>query len=255
MSCCVDLCSSTTIAGARKGIDRVVVTAFKDAPATKTSKDVSDLPNKNKFILGVTSLWMIMPIAHGMFRWFHNGVGFGQKAVIAALSFSCFSSTIFWFDAKQGALFHKMDKFGAVQYVACTALVSALPGDSGRTLSTGVGALLPLSMIALFLLGDMCFKRSMYDVQLVLHLLFRYVGYWWGHLLLVPVERNFPAALITLSVGYFGHILGLNEIARRRGLLLTENIYWTACAIAALWILVCGQMHSLVSYGTEVRWG
>ena len=126
--------------------------------STKTSKDVSDLPNRNKFILGVTSLWMIMPIAHGMVQWFQDGIGVGQKAVIAALSCSCLSSTMFWFDARRGSVFHKLDKLSAVQYVVCMVFVTALPGKSGRALSTGVGTFLPLSMISLFLLGDMCFK-------------------------------------------------------------------------------------------------
>ena len=80
-------------------------------------------------------------------------------------------------------------------------------------------------MISLFLRGDMCFKRSMYDLQLSLHLLFRYVGYWWGHLLLVPAENNFPAGFVILSVGYFGHIIGFNEVAQRQGLFLMEDLY------------------------------
>lgn len=219
--------------------------------STKTSKDVNDLPNRNKFILGITSLWMIMPIAHGIIQWFENGISFGQKVVIAALTGSCLSSTMFWFDARRGSVFHKLDKLCAVQYVVCMVLVTALPGQTGRRLSTGVGTFLPSSMIALFLLGDMCFKRSMYDLQLSLHLLFRYVGYWWGHLLLVPMEQNFPAAFITLTVGYFGHIIGFNEVARKRALFLTEDLYWSSCAILTLWILVCGQVHSFVSYGTD----
>jgi hypothetical protein len=58
----------------------------------------------------------------------------------------------------------------------------------------------------------------MYDLQLSFHLLFRYAAYWWGHLLLVPAENNFLGAFVVLSVGYFGHIIGFNEVAGRRGL-------------------------------------
>ena len=228
-----------------------VTGVLQDLLSTTNSKDVIDLPKRNKCILGVTSLWMIMPIAHGMVQWFQDGIGVGQKAVIAALSCSCLSSTMFWFDARRGSVFHKLDKLSAVQYVVCMVFVTALPGKSGRALSTGVGTFLPLSMISLFLLGDMCFKRSMYDLQLSLHLLFRYAGYWWGHLLLVPGENNFPAGFVILSVGYFGHIIGFNEVARRQGLFLTEDLYWSSCAILALWILVCGQVHSLVSCATD----
>jgi hypothetical protein len=184
-------------------------------------------------------------------QWFQDGIGGRQKAVIVALSCSCFSSTMFWFDARRGTLFHKLDKLSAVQYVMCMVFVTALPGENAHALSAFLAIFLPSSMISLFLLGDMCFRRSMYDLQLLFHLLFRYAAYWWGHLLLVPAEDNFPAAFVILSLGYFGHIMGFNEVVRRRSVILTEDVYgryWSSCAILALWIIVCGWVHALVSY-------
>jgi len=102
---------------------------------------------------------MIMPIAHVIVQWLQDEIGLGQKAVIVTLSCSCLSSTMFWFDARGGSLFHKLDKLSAVQYVVCMIFVTALPGKRGHVLlSTGVGTFLLSSMISLFLLGDICFK-------------------------------------------------------------------------------------------------
>ena len=213
-------------------------------------KKIDDLPNNNKLILGVTSLWMTIPIAHGIVRWLHNDIEVGQKAIIVALLCSCLTSSLFWLDARRGSLFHKFDKFSAIQYIVCMIFVTTQPGKSGSTLLSRVNTFFPLSMITFFILGDICFKKSLYDLQLYFHLLFRYVGYWWGHLLLVPVTKknNFTVSFIILSVGYFGHIISFNEIIRRRGLLLSPDIYLSSYVIIAFWILICGHVLSHISY-------
>lgn len=221
--------------------------------STRTSKDVGDLPNRNKFVLGITSLWMIFPVAQGVIQWCETGIAVSQKFVIVALACCCLSSTLFWFDATRGSVLHKLDKLCAVQFVVVVGFVTAFPGSSGRALTTGVGVFLPCAMVVLFLLGDLCFKRNMYELQLWFHLLFRYVGYWWGHLLLVPAEKNFASAFVSMSIGYFGHIVYFNELARRKTLLMTEDLYWSSCAVLTLWIFICGQVHLLVSYGADAR--
>ena len=213
-------------------------------------KKIDVLPNKNKLILGVTSLWMNIPIAHGIVRWLQDDVEVGQKIIIVTLLCSCITSTLFWMDAKSGSLFHKLDKLSAIQYIACMVFVTTQPLKSASTMLSKVNTFLPLSMITFFLLGDMSFKQSLYDRQLCFHLLFRYIGYWWGHLLLVPVENNFIASFIILSVGYFGHIISFNEVIIRRGLLLSPDIYLSSYVIIAFWILICGHVHTLISYTT-----
>ena len=123
-----------------------VTGVLQDLLSTTNSKDVIDLPKRNKCILGVTSLWMILPIAHGMLQWLQGDIGVRQKVslFIIALCCSCCSSTIFWLDARTGSLFHKLDKFF---YFICMVFVTALPGKSGRVLSPGVCIFLPSSMI------------------------------------------------------------------------------------------------------------
>ena len=213
--------------------------------SSRNRKNVSELPKRNKCILGVTSMWMLFPIAHGMLQWVKGDVDNGQKAVIIALCCSCSASTIFWFDAKTGSLFHKLDWFSAVQYFTCMILVTAMPGKGSHVLSPAVSMFLPLCIIILFLLGDMCFERRMYKLQLLFHILFRYAGYWWAHLLLVPTEANFSVAFLILTVAYFGHILLFDLLARRRDVLWTRNLYCTSCALLVMWILVCAQLHCM----------
>ena len=149
-------------------------------------------------------------------------------------------------------MLHILDKCSAVQYVLCVLLVSATGGGE-RELSVYFQVLLPAATIALFVVGDMCFKRRRYDHQLAFHLLFRYVGYWWGHLLLVPEETYFTRACVSLSLGYFGHIAGVNAWARGKTAAQTRDAYWHSCATLVLWVLTCGQVHLLVSYGPEVQ--
>lgn len=191
-----------------------------------TSKDISDLPYSNKCILGVTSLWMILPVAHAMLRW--RDIDASQKAVVLALCCACCSSTMFWFDARRGSLFHKLDKLSAVQYVVSVMFATAKQNQHG------MGALLLVTMMLLFLLGDMCFRRSMYRLQLTLHLLFRYVAYWWGHILLVPAKQT---TFLVLSAAYFGHVIVLLQLCLKRK--SRQDFYGSACLM--LLILVCSK--------------
>jgi hypothetical protein len=225
---------------------------FKSLFSFTNRKDVSNLPKKNKLILGITSLWMTIPLTHGIFKWIEYEIGVGQKSLIIILSCTCFSSLIFWFDARSGILFHKLDKICAINYVICMIITSTF--SDNNVLSMDICIFLLLSLIILFLLGDICFKINKYDYQLIFHILFRYIGYWWGHLLLVLEDKNFASAIVILSVGYFGHIIVFNEFIRRRHLIITKNMYWKSCAILGLWIIICGKVHLLVCYSVNFNY-
>jgi hypothetical protein len=164
-----------------------------------------------------------------------------------ALTCSCLSSTVFWSDARSGSIFHILDMCSAVLYLACVLFVSATGGGE-RELSVKLQVLLPTVTIALFVFGDICFKRRRYDHQLAFHLLFRYVGYWYGHLLLVPEETHFARACLSLSLGYFGHIAAVCIWARSKTDLKTLSAYWSSCATLVVWVSACAQLHLLVSY-------
>jgi hypothetical protein len=225
---------------------------FKSLFSFTNRKDVSNLPKKNKLILGITSLWMTIPLTHGIFKWIEYEIGVGQKSLIIILSCTCFSSLIFWFDARSGILFHKLDKICAINYVICMIITSTF--SDNNVLSMDICIFLLLSLIILFLLGDICFKINKYDYQLIFHILFRYIGYWWGHLMLVLEDKNFVSAIEILSVGYFGHIIVFNEYIRRRHLIITNNMYWKSCAILGLWIIICGKVHLLVCYSVNFNY-
>lgn len=188
------------------------------------SKEISDIPDSNKCILGVTSLWMILPVAHAVLRW--RDIDVSQKAVVFALCCACCSSTMFWFDARRGSLLHKLDKLSAVQYVVAVMFATE------RQRQRATGACFLFTMMLLFVLGDMCFRRSMYRLQLTLHLLFRYVAYWWGHILLVPAKQ---ATFLVLSAAYFGHVIALLLLCLKRK--SRQDFYGSACLM--LLILVC----------------
>ncbi len=107
----------------------------------KESNDVSELPKRNKLVLGATSLWMLLPMAHGAVHWSQGGLTHGQGCVVAALACACVSSVVFWSDARRGSTFHVLDRFSAVQYVVCAVLVSAT-GEGGRAVRAELQVLL-----------------------------------------------------------------------------------------------------------------
>lgn len=217
-----------------------------------SKKDISCLPKKNKLILGITSLWMILPLTHGICKWIQNEIGIGHKSLIIILTCSCISSLIFWFNARNDTFFHKLDKLCAINYIGCI-IITTLYQNSNKILSIDVCIFLLFSIIISFLLGDICFKIKKYNYQLLFHILFRYFGYWWGHLLLVIEDKNFSYAITILSVGYFGHIIVFNELLHRKNINITKNTYWISCAILGLWIIICGKIHLLVCYSNQYK--
>jgi hypothetical protein len=133
--------------------------------------DVRALPGRNKLVLGVTSLWMLLPVAHGACGVMTSG----KACVLAALACACVSSVLFWSDARRGSLMHTVDRGCAALYVACVVLVS-VRGGGERPVRAELQALLATAMLGLFVAGDVFFKRRRYDHQLAFHLLFRWVA-------------------------------------------------------------------------------
>lgn len=210
--------------------------------STAHEKDVQDLPQQNKHILGVTSLWMIIPI---ILRWeYGDGQESASTATLAVLLAAvCAASTLFWSNPESNSATHKADKLLAWMY--CLALIWCTVWPTGRR-KIGFMAAVPLiaSVLAFFILSDMYFRLNSPGLQLCSHLLFRYVFYWWSHLILVPTDTNFVDGFMLLSTGYVGHILFMyhavdwkpNQPQRRR--------YWLSCMLSLCWILFCANMHT-----------
>ena len=176
-----------------------------------TNSDIQHMPQNSKHILGVTSLWMAIPIYHGF-----------TTPLATLLMCVCAVSTVFWSNAVGGSALHRLDKLLAWLFFA------ALTCDSFRRWHQGKLALLTIVLIiacivTFFLLSDIFFRRNYPRLQLISHLLFRYVFYWWSHLLVHQISL---ADFSVISMAYFGHIALLYQFDMTEW---QQDKYWLSC--------------------------
>ena len=200
------------------------------------AKDLQDMPAPNKHILGVTSLWMLVPIGYGL----HH-----HCALSALLAAVCLVSTLFWSNPEGGSALHKADK--CLSWVFCGSMLWCSFQDRARCGAVAVGALVACILV-FFLLSDFFFRANRQGLQLFSHLLFRYAFYWWAHLLMVPAEEHFPLACAVVSVGYFGHVLFLYFFVDWKSPSVQQHWYCLSCIALLIWMGCVVCVHAMVSY-------
>ena len=168
-----------------------------------------DMPAQSKHVLGVTSLWMILPAYHGMGR---------LPALAAVLACVCAVSTTFWANPVWGSAMHKADK--AVSWVFTMGMLL----HSEREFLT----LTPF-IVFFFLLSDAFFRREWHVLQLAAHLGFRYVFYVWSHMVL----WGDVGALARMTIGYVAHVAFVYFAVDYR-------FYWLSALASAISIVVLG---------------
>ena len=191
--------------------------------------DMQDMPQQNKHILGITSLWMAIPIFY-VLRTFRRTANDGTAMLAMLLMAVCLVSTLFWSNPKGNSFLHKADKFLAWLYCVAMIWCTIQPGE-GRKLDSATFGLIIVCILVFFLLSDVFFRMNSPGLQLLAHLLFRYVFYWWSHLMMIPAETNFLSGFLVMSVGYFGHISFMYHLIDWRSSWQQER-YWISCAQA-----------------------
>ena len=217
--------------------------------STRHEQDVQDMPGRNKHILGITSLWMTIPICNGVLT-LRDSWKLGTAALTFILTLACIASTMFWSDPKGGSFWHKADKIVAWIFGVAMVWCTLLPGDGRNLEAIALGSII-FSILFFFLLSDFFFRKRLDNLQLLAHLLFRYTFYWWSHLLLVPAEAYFWSGFLVMTFGYFGHILCMYKwLARMTGVAHQES-YWVSARVLLFWIYLCSIAHTQLSYMPE----
>ena len=214
--------------------------------STNHEKDVQDMPGRNKHILGITSLWMTIPVCNGILTLRESWKG-GTATLSLILTLVCLASTMFWSDPKSGPFWHKADKILAWIFGVAMVWCTVLPGE-GRNLDAVTSCTIVFSILFFFLISDFFFRKNLADLQLLAHLLFRYVFYWWSHLLLVPTEAYFWSGFLVMTVGYFGHIACMYKLLDRMTGVVHQESYWISARALLFWIYLCSIAHTHVSY-------
>lgn len=200
-----------------------------------TSHATEDIPAPNTHILGVTSLWMLVPVCYGLQH---------HAALSALLAAVCLVSTLFWSNPKGGSAMHKADK--CLSWVFCGSMLWCSRGRLD-TWTTGV---IVESILVFFLLSDFFSRTNRPGLQLFSHLMFRYAFYWWAHLLMVPAESHFLTGCAIVSVGYFGHVLCLYSLVDWKSTPMQQYWYWASCAALLCWIYCVLCLHAMQEQDT-----
>lgn len=144
----------------------------------------------NKYILGLTSLWLFIPF-------FYNIV-YSNLIYIKFLLFITTSvSTIFWGFYSLNSLFHKLDNIFASGLFILLILSNNF-------------FILPISCFIFYGLSCYFYKKNK-NYGLICHLIFRFIGFWWTMLIFSNLNIDFNI-FIFYSLFYCFHIFYMFKI-------------------------------------------
>jgi hypothetical protein len=148
---------------------------------TTTSGDISPIPEKNKYILGISSLWILTILRNSL-------ILLNPYLVLIIFSISIISP-LFWYKYQINSLLHKLDKL-LVWIIVIINLKYAIYKLY----------ILFLLIIYFFYLSEFFIIKRKFKHQLISHLLFRYFFFIWIYL-------TYYNTLLQLSLISFGYLL------------------------------------------------
>jgi hypothetical protein len=171
---------------------------------TTTSGDISPIPEKNKYILGISSLWILTILRNSL-------ILLNPYLVLIIFSISIISP-LFWYKYQINSLLHKLDKL-LVWIIVIINLKYAIYKLY----------ILFLLIIYFFYLSEFFIIKRKFKHQLISHLLFRYFFFIWIYL----TYYNTLLQLSLISFGYLLHNIYLIKTINKNNLLfnLTQLLF------------------------------
>jgi hypothetical protein len=171
---------------------------------TTTSGDISPIPEKNKYILGISSLWILTILRNSL-------ILLNPYLVVIIFSISIISP-LFWYKYQINSLLHKLDKL-LVWIIVIINLKYAIYKLY----------ILFLLIIYFFYLSEFFIIKHKFKHQLISHLLFRYFFFIWIYL----TYYNTLLQLSLISFGYLLHNIYLIKTINKNNLLfnLTQLLF------------------------------
>jgi hypothetical protein len=153
---------------------------------TTTSGNTSPIPETNKYILAISSLWILTILRNSL-------ISLNPFLSLNILSISIISP-LFWYNYQINSIFHKLDKL-LVWIIAIINLKYAI-----YQLYISITILLFSLIIYFFYLTEYFIIKKKFKHQLISHLLFRYFFFVWVYL-------TYYNTLLRFSLISFGYIL------------------------------------------------
>jgi hypothetical protein len=153
---------------------------------TTTSGNTSPIPETNKYILAISSLWILTILRNSL-------ISLNPFLSLNILSISIISP-LFWYNYQINSIFHKLDKL-LVWIIAIINLKYAI-----YQLYISITILLFSLIIYFFYLSEYFIIKKKFKHQLISHLLFRYFFFTWVYL-------TYYNTLLRFSLISFGYLL------------------------------------------------
>jgi len=180
--------------------------------------DYFHLPIHNSRILGITSLWVLIPIIYGN----------NYYLLRSSLFSCCFFSTLLWYKPINNSIYHILDVYSAYIYIIFLLYTSY------KLLKFKIICLLLSNIIIFYSLSCYYYTNFNYIYQLINHLLFRYVCYIWSHTILF-LDYN----MFIISLGYLLHIYITYNYCN----LENDELYLIFCIYTCIFIYFTYYIH------------
>ena len=163
---------------------------------------IENLPEINKFILCITSLWLLIPIYYGFFNI--------HKLEILLLTILlcnvCIISLIFWNNPKSNSLLHYIDKISAWLIGIALIFITLFTNNGKNKINIMNFIIIIISIVLSVSLSNYFFSINSNKLQLLTHLIFRYICFSWSYILISSTNININNYII-LSLCCIIHVI------------------------------------------------
>ena len=136
-------------------------------------------PQENRYVIGLTSLWLLIPGILGL-EDFLSVRGSWISGAVTALCFTCCAiSTLHWQHCVEHSMLHRADRKLAVIFFIVLIIFG---GFTSRQLPSYVLISFPIVVLTFYAGAQYCVLCEWILGNLGCHLTFRFLGYWWAFL-------------------------------------------------------------------------
>ena len=199
---------------------------------------------KCNYILGITSLWLIIPIYYGIN---YNIISIYIFLLTFFMSMACIISTIMWKNRNNSIFLYYFDMLIAKSIFILLIIITINTECNIMCLFNKI--LFSLLLVLFYIGGFIFYFNNMIQISTCFHILLRYTGFiWCCFLVSCPYIYLYP-----LSITYFSHIYyewnKINYINKICNNNFTCNQYYNNGCINLIKIIIliflCIYLHNL----------
>lgn len=171
-----------------------------------TSPDIEKIviPAQSQYILGVTSLWLLLPAFYGVKSFFNRTPQIYSGLLGLLLLSTSLISLLNWRYYHPRSLIWKIDVFCALTTYIALTLYSCFY----TSFSIFLKFCFPICVFFFYMSSNILSQRCHFALSCLSHLTFRLFGFWWAYYALTHTNpANTIVFSIILTVIYYLHIL------------------------------------------------